>query len=268
MAKLQDLFSQARRAQSGSGIGFLGKSKPESKPHAASLVVELPTVTGGNAEAIIKAGADGLLFTWNGKDTAQLDTIQQEITSAQAIHEDLVTGLHITGGWETLTREILLQIKERGIQYIILPLNAPAHLLALESKEVEKVITVPLQATTEDNLSRFFVPLAIRSLAALSGIGAIVVDFGFKTAPGALSIEDVAYYHGLREVAHHPAFIRIQDELSEADAHTLKLLGIQAVILTASEAVATTTQQIKKVRELLETLFQEDKDVPAPGIRR
>ena len=63
MAKLQDLFSQARRAQSGSGIGFLGKSKPESKPHAASLVVEFPIVVAGNAEAAVKAGADGLLET-------------------------------------------------------------------------------------------------------------------------------------------------------------------------------------------------------------
>jgi hypothetical protein len=268
MAKLQDLFSQARRAQSGSGIGFLGKSKPESKPHAASLVVEFPTIVAGSAEAAVKAGADGLLFTWNGKDTAQLETIQQEITSAQSIHEDLVTGLQLTGGWATLTRETLLQIKEKGVQYIILPLNAPAHLLALESKEVEKVITVPLQSGTQDNLTRFFVPLAIRSLAALSGIGAIVADFGFKATPGTLSIEDVAYYHGLREVAHHPAFIRIQGELNEADAHTLKILGIQAVILTASSDAATTTQQVKNIRELLEQLFQEEKDIPAPGIRR
>src|SRR5436305_14654540 len=100
MAKLQDLFSQARRAQSGSGIGFLGKSKPESKPHTASVVVEFPTVAAGSAEAVVKAGADGLLFAWNGTDTAQLEAIQQEITSARTQNEDLVTGLHLTGGWE------------------------------------------------------------------------------------------------------------------------------------------------------------------------
>ncbi|GHO95537.1 hypothetical protein KSF_055850 [Reticulibacter mediterranei] len=268
MAKLQDLFSQARRTQSSGGMGFLGKSKPESKPHAASLVVEFPTVAAGSAEAAIKAGADGLLFAWNGKETAQLETIKQEIASARALNEDLVTGLRLTGGWEKLTHDSLLQIKEQGIQYIILPLNAPAHLLAIETKEVEKVVTVPLQAATQDNLSRFFVPLAIRSLAALSGIGAVLVDFGFKASPGTLTIEDAAYYRGLREVAQYPAFVPIQAEFNEQDAHALKILGVQAVILTASESGDTTTQQLKQVRELLEKLFQEEKDSNVPGIRR
>jgi hypothetical protein len=170
MAKLQDLFSQARRTQSGGGMGFLSKARTESKPHVASLVVEFPTVVAGSAEAALKAGADGLLFTWNGKDSTQLETIKQEIESARALQEELVAGLRLTGGWESLTRESLLQIKEQGIQYIVLPLNAPAHLLALETKEVEKVVTVPLHATGQDSLSRFFVPLATRSLDFLSGI--------------------------------------------------------------------------------------------------
>jgi hypothetical protein len=268
MAKLQDLFSQARRTQSGGGMGFLSKNKTESKPHVASLVVEFPTVVAGSAEAALKAGADGLLFAWNGKDTTQLETIKQEIESAHALQEELVAGLRLTGGWEKLTRESLLQIKEQGIQYIVLPLNAPAHLLALETKEVEKVVTVPLQATGQDNLSRFFVPLSIRSLDSLTGIGALLADFGFKSTPGALTIEDVAYYRGLRETARYPIFIPVGGELNEADAHTLKLLGIQAALLTASSSVETTTQQIKHVRALLEKLFQEEKDVPSPGIRR
>jgi hypothetical protein len=268
MAKLQDLFSQARRTQSGGGMGFLSKNKAESKPHAASLVVEFPNVVAGNAEAALKAGADGLLFTWNGKDTAQFEIIKQEITSARSLQEELVAGLRLTGGWDNLTRESLLQIKEQGIQYIILPLNAPAHLLALETKEVEKVVAVPLYTTAQDNLSRFFVPLAIRSLDTLTGIGALLADFGFKTTPGALTIEDVAYYRGLREAARYPIFVPIQGELTEEDAHTLKILGIQGAILTASASVETTTQQIKNVRELLEKLSQEEKDVSPPSIRR
>jgi hypothetical protein len=272
MAKLQDLFSQARRTQSGGGMGFLSKARTESKPHVASLVVEFPTVVAGSAEAALKAGADGLLFAWNGKDTTQLETsletIKQEIESARTLQEELVAGLRLTGGWETLTRESLLQIKEQGIQYIVLPLNAPAHLLALETKEVEKVVTVPLHATGQDSLSRFFVPLATRSLDSLSGIGALLADFGFKSTPGALTIEDVAYYRGLRETVRYPIFIPVRGELNEADAHTLKLLGIQAALLTASSSVETTAQQIKNVRELLEKLFQEEKDIPAPSIRR
>ncbi|HEY4387111.1 MAG TPA: hypothetical protein VGN34_21860, partial [Ktedonobacteraceae bacterium] len=80
MPKLQDMFTQARRAQSGGGMGFLGKNKSETKPKAAALVVEFPTVQTGGAEAALKAGADGLLFTWDGKDKAVLEAIKEEIT--------------------------------------------------------------------------------------------------------------------------------------------------------------------------------------------
>src|SRR5881398_1772306 len=67
MSKLLDMFAQARRAQGGSGMGFLGKNRQETKPRAAAIVIELATADVSNAEAALKAGADGLLFTWDGK---------------------------------------------------------------------------------------------------------------------------------------------------------------------------------------------------------
>ena len=48
--------------------------------------------------------------------------------------------------------------------------------------------------------------------------------------------------------------------LSEADAYTLTTLGVQAVVLEASETDEETKQNIKKIRELLEKVHQEDKD--------
>jgi len=56
MAKLHDLFTQARRAQSSGGIGFVGKTKPVTKPRAAALIVELPDIDAGEAESAIKSG--------------------------------------------------------------------------------------------------------------------------------------------------------------------------------------------------------------------
>src|SRR5438128_9652417 len=134
MAKLHDMFTQARRGQSGGGMGFLGKNKAETRPRAAAVVVEFPQITAGSAEAALKAGADGLLFRWDGKDSTYLDTLKKEIDSAKTSNENVVCGLHITGGWNKLDRESLLHIKEQDIQYIILPLDAPARLLAIESK--------------------------------------------------------------------------------------------------------------------------------------
>ena len=112
MAKLHDMFTQARRAQSGGSLGFVGKNKPTTKPRAAALVVELPNFNEGSAEAAIKAGADGLLFTWDGKDSSSLDTLKKAIDSAKAGSENAVSGLNITGGWDKLERENLEHIKE------------------------------------------------------------------------------------------------------------------------------------------------------------
>src|SRR5947209_1386077 len=145
MAKLHDMFTQARRAQGGSGLGFVGKNKPTSKPRAAALVVEFADFDAGSAEAAIKAGADGLLFTWNGKDTSLLDTLKQAIDSAKSGSENVVCGLNITGGWEKLERENLEHFKEQGVNYIVLPMHAPARLLALEIKDLELVVSVPMK---------------------------------------------------------------------------------------------------------------------------
>src|SRR5215471_8862402 len=98
MAKLHDLFTQARRAQSSGGIGFVGKNKPITKPRAAALIVELPDSDAGEAESAIKSGADGLLFTWDGSDASTLESLKDAIDAAQTSDEKVVSGLSITGG--------------------------------------------------------------------------------------------------------------------------------------------------------------------------
>src|SRR2546423_10292200 len=105
MAKLHDMFTQARRGQSGGGMGFLGKNRAETKPRAAAVVVEFPQIMAGSAEAALKAGADGLLFRWDGKDNALLDTIKKEVDSAKTSNENVVCGLHHTNGLKMLVRE-------------------------------------------------------------------------------------------------------------------------------------------------------------------
>lgn len=47
---------------------------------------------------------------------------------------------------------------------------------------------------------------------------------------------------------------------SETDAYTLTTLGIQAVVLTATDAEATTKKQIQTLRELLEKVHQDEKE--------
>lgn len=259
MAKLQDMFTQARREQGGSGMGFLGRNKPASKAHAAALVVAFSQITAGSAEAALKAGADGLLFRWGGKNSPSLETIKKEIDSAKTINDQVVTGLEIVAGWDKLDRESLTHFKDHGIQYIIVPFNAPARLLALETKEIEKVVVVPMR---QDN----FYPLYIRNLSAFDGISGVVLDFGLNTALGELTIEQALNYRAVREGIRFPAFVHVTNNLKEQEAYALLTIGIQSVVLTASESEETTQAQIKALRELLEKVHQEDTDKDIPSV--
>ena len=240
-------------------MGFLGKNKAEVKARSAALVVEFPRVTAGNAEAALKAGADGILFNWDGKDEEVLETFKSEIESARASNERLVTGLRLTGNLAWVERETLTQIKEQGFQYILLPFNAPARLLALETKELEKVIIVPMRT---DELY----PLYIRNLTALNGIAAVLLDFALEDKIGSLTIEEALDYRAVRDAVRFPAFLRIPSELGEKEAYTIAPLGVQAIILSADAITATTSEQIKNVRSLLEKIHEEDKDTDSPSI--
>ncbi|GHO45118.1 hypothetical protein [Ktedonospora formicarum] len=262
MAKLQDLFTQARRARSGSGMGFLGKSRAESKAHAAALVVEFPSVNAGSAEAALKAGADGLLFHWDGKDKEALATLKKELDSARAQQDDTVCGLIIGGNWESLDTDAFTSIKDQGFNYITLPLNAPAHLLAQGPKEVEKVVILPSQSVLSPLRSGDISPyFTIRNLSALDGIAAILLDFDLGDKQlGKLTIEDVLHYSTVRSSVQYPAFIRVNNNLNEADARTLKALTIQGVILTADKSIESTQEQIKSLRTVLEKIHEEKND--------
>jgi hypothetical protein len=265
MAKLQEMFTQAHREQGGSGMGFLGRNKLASKAHAAALVVAFSQITAGSAEAALKAGADGLLFRWGGKGSASLETIKKEIDAARTVNPQVVTGLEIVAGWDQLDRDSLTHMKDLGIQYIIVPFNAPARLLALETKEIEKVVIIPMR---EDD----FYPLYIRNLSAFDGISGVVLDFGLNSALDTMTIEQALNYRAVREAIRFPAFIHVTNNLTEDEVYALLAIGIQAVVLTASETEETTQTHIKALREILEKIHQEEKDkdqdspsVPSPA---
>ncbi len=257
MAKLHDLFTQARRTQGGGGMGFLGKSKGESKAHAAALVVSFPQVTAGGAEAALKAGADGLLFTWDGRNKSTLETLAKEINASKGDNANLVTGLSITGGWDTFTRESLTNLKDKGIQYIILPFNTPVRILALDEKDVEKVVTVPVR---KDDLY----PIFIRNLSAYDNIASVLLDFELSEAFGELTIEESLQYRAVREALRYPAFVRINGDFNEAEAYALQTLSTQAVILDAHNDVEATRTEVQAIRNILEKVHKEDsEDTPS-----
>src|SRR5215467_2825753 len=249
MAKLHDMFTQARRTQSGGGIGFVGKNKPITKPRAAALIVELLDIDAAEAESAIKSGADGLLFTWDGNDESALESLKEAIDAAQTSGEKIVSGLSITGGWENLERENFEHLKELGVNYVLLPLEAPARLLALQIKDLELAIAIPMR-------SGDMYPIFIRNLTAFDNISAVRLDFSLSDDISAMSIEDVLHYRAVREAVRFPAILNVQSDLDEAGAYTLLTLGVQAMVLTATNNTETTQTNIKALRELLEKVHQ------------
>jgi hypothetical protein len=252
MAKLQEMFAQALRARSGSSLGFVGRNRPASKPRAAAVVVEFSTPDAALVEAAVKAGTDGLLFTWNGK-AATLSAIQKAIEAAHSGEEKVLCGLDITAGWEALTRETFEHLKEIDVGYVILPLNAPARLLALQVKDLELAVTVPMH-------SGDMYPIFIRNLTAFEGLAAVRLEFGLQDGISDLSIEDMLKYRAVREAVRFPSMLNIGAAISEADAYTLLTLGAQAVIIEAGKTGDAIQQDVQQVRELLEKVYHEEKD--------
>ena len=253
MGKLQDLFTQVRRAQSSSGIGFVGKNKSLSKPRAAALLVALNDFDAGVAESAVKAGADGLLFAWDGKDASSLETLQKTIEAAQSGNENLISGLQITGGWDKLERENVEHLKELGVNFVVIPLQAPARLLALKIKDLELAVSIPMR---EGDMY----PIFIRNLTAFDNIAAVLLDFSLAGKVSAMSIEDVLHYRAVREAVRYPALLNVRENISEDDAFTLTTLGMQAVILTTSATGTKLNQQISSLREVLEKVHQDEKE--------
>ncbi len=259
MSKLLDMFSQVRRAQSSSGIGFVGKSKTATKPRAAALVVEFTDIDVASAEAAIKAGADSLLFPWDGKERSELETLKQAIDAAKTSSENVVCGLHMTGGWDKLERDSLEQLKDAGVHYIMLPLQAPARLLALKIKDLDLVVSVPMREGDT-------YPSFIRNLTAFDTITAVRLDFWLAGEVGTMSIEDVLHYRAVREAVRFPALLNVRGDVDESDALTFATLGVQAVILMVSDMGTKTQKQVKALRELLEKVHQEEKDTSSPTV--
>ena len=257
MGKLSDLFTQARKPRSGKGIGFVGKSGPTIKPRAAALLLEANGVDAASAEAAVKAGADGLIFSWDGKGDAE--ALTGAIEAAHGAGENVLCGLHLTGGWNGLERKDFETFKEQGVNFVIMPLEAPARLLALHVKDLESVVSVPMR---EGELYSVFV----RNLSAFEYVAAIHLDFNLSSEVNSMSIEDVLHYRAVREAVRAPALVNVKGTLSEDEAYALLTLGVQALVLTEGRASSETEGQLQSLHNVLEEVYHDDRDASSLGL--
>ena len=135
----------------------------------------------------------------------------------------------------------------------MLPLQAPARLLALKIKDLELVVSVPMR---EGDMY----PIFIRNLTAFDTIAAVLLDFWLAGKVSTMAIEDILHYRAVREAVRYPALLNVRENISEDDAFTLTTLGVQAVILTTSATGDKMSQQIQSLREVLEKVHQDEKE--------
>nr|BBH94883.1 hypothetical protein KTA_30820 [Thermogemmatispora argillosa] len=263
MSKFSDMLSQARRGQSGGTIGFFGgKSRPAVKPRAAALLIEFPAVDTGQAEAAIKAGANGLLFHWSGStlEGASLATLKQLSETIQSQDENAALGLRLLGDGAGIERKTLEDLKEHGVHFLIVPLQAPARLLNVHLKDFDIAVTLPWRSNDP------LYPLVIRNLGAFEGVSALHLD-GRELLLERLSIEEALGYRAMREALRLPALLSLTALQSEAAAYGLLALGVQAIIVPAAESAAATMQRIQEQREWLEKVHRpEEKELPPPTV--
>jgi len=254
MGKLSELFARVRTTRSSKGIGFAGKSTSGTKARAAALLVDSGTFDTTSATAVVKAGADGLIFAWQGKSS--LTDLGEVVKAAREVNKDALFGLTVTDGSQQLERSSFEHFKEQGISFVILPLDAPARLLALKVKDVDLVISVPMRDGE-------LYPVFIRNLAAFERLSAIHLDFGLGNVANNLSIEDLLHYRAVREAVHVPALLNVKNVPAEDDAYTLLALGVQALVLSYGKE---TVQQLATLREILEKIHDEEQDAPTLGL--
>ena len=198
-----------------------------------------------------------MIFAWKGDGSTA--ALGKAVEAAQAAGEDVLCGLRLTAGWEKLDRKDFEQFKDLGLSFIVLPLNAPARLLALRVKELEAVVSVPMR---EGELY----PVFIRNLSAFENVAAVHLDFGLSSEVSSMSIEDVLHYRAVREAVHAPALVHVKGTPNEDDAYALLTLGIQAVVLAEGKDVASTGQQIRSLHDLLEKVHQDDAEASTLGL--
>ncbi|HLX57894.1 MAG TPA: hypothetical protein VKR83_12795, partial [Ktedonobacteraceae bacterium] len=167
--------------------------------------------------------------------------------------EKVICGLNILDGWEEIERETFEHLKELHVNYVVLPFDAPARLLALQVKDLELVVSVPMQKGE-------MYPIFMRNLTAFEGLAAVRLDFNLPDAISALSIEEVLRYRAVRDAVRFPAMLNVESSIDEADAYTLLTLGAQALIITALKSGEKTKQYVKQMRELMEQVYHEEKD--------
>lgn len=256
MGKLLDKLRQVSQV-SGTGIGFLGARQAAQKPRPAAILVALGTADVAAAEAVTKAGADGVIITnWrSGADMARFKAALGDGANAP------VWGIETTGA-DTSSAEALKEARDAGAAFVVMGQATPASALIAARKLDGLEIVIGFELPADD------LGLVLIRAENLLPATAALLRTPFSAADlTTMSIGSFTRMRLLFESLRFPVLAPVAEPPDEAQVQLLVRLGAHGIVLPGMEvAGATLAGQVQSVKGYLEQTPANDDDRPGVAI--
>lgn len=264
MGKLIETLERIGKASGG--MGFTGRSQAQAKAKAAGLLVALGQADAGAVEALVKAGADGVIFTvQNSRSASKGLAVETYRKASEPLHAaNRPWGLDLAEVAAALPADALKGIREGGADFVSFPLDAPARLLRERPEGLDRIVT--MREPTGDDDEHY-----LRLVRSVNLLSVQVVHFlSHLTAERLhdLRIEDLLNYRMARELLRFPVVVNLSGNLGNEEGRILVKLGVSAVILQQAEgeSAAALAQRVAALRDELERVpaaGAEDEEMPS-----
>lgn len=255
MGKLLDKLRQVSQV-SGTGIGFLGARQAAQKPRPAAIFVTLSSSGATAAEAVSKAGADGVIvIDWRpGTEVARLKAALGDGMGAP------VWGVEITGA--TSSAEALKEARDAGAAFVVIGQSAPASGLLAARKLDGLDIVVDFELPADD------LGLVLIRAENLLPATAALLRTPFSAADlSTMSVGGFTRMRLLFESLRFPVLAPVAEPPDEAQVQLLVRLGAHGIVLPGTDvASAALASQVRSLKESLEQTPANDDDRPGVAI--
>lgn len=256
MGKLLDKLRQISQV-SGTGIGFLGARQAAQKPRPAAIFVTLSSSDAPAAEAVSKAGADGVIVTdWrSGADAARLKASLGDGVSAP------VWGVEITGA-SASAAEALKEARDAGVAFVVIGQSVPASALLAARKLDGLDIVIGFEPPADD------LGLVLIRAENLLPATAALLRTSFSAADlSTMSVSGFARMRLLFESLRFPVLAPVAEPPDESQVQLLVRLGAHGIVLPGMDVDgAALASQVRSLKEALEQTPANDDDRPGVAI--
>jgi hypothetical protein len=240
MGKLVEKLHQVGQA-SGGGFGFAGRAASASrKPRPAAVLVTLSSADIASAEAVAKAGVDGVLITgWTpGTDIGRL--------KSALLASGTLWGVEYAGG--SAGNGALAAAEEAGAAFVVIGPSAPATVLFDEVDQLDLVVSIE---APKDDLSL----LLVRAENLLPAQVALVSLAGDSSSLGKLTVTEFARQRWIFETLRFPALVMLKEAPQAETIRTLVRLGADGLIIAGTGSKPETlARHVQALGEMLEAL--------------